>query len=111
MDASLYHLRTFHEVASEHSFTRAGRRLSLSQPAVSAHVRALERVFGGPLFETRHRRAFLTATGETLFAYTQRVFNLLDEADQAVSAVRRANRGLLHLAASPIVGVYLLPPV
>jgi DNA-binding transcriptional LysR family regulator len=106
---ALPYLRTFHLVATERSFTRAGRALSLSQPAVSAHIRSLERYFGGRLFEVRQRRVHLTAAGHTLFAYTQRVFNLLDEAGRAVSATRRAQRGVLRLGASPTLGVYLLP--
>ncbi|GAC1655674.1 MAG: LysR family transcriptional regulator [Mycobacterium sp.] len=106
---SLYYLRTFHAVATERSFTRAGRSLDLSQPAVSAHIRALERYYQGKLFETRQRRVHLTAEGKALFDYTTRVFNLVDEAARSVAATQRAERGLLRLGASPTVGAYLLP--
>ena len=106
---SLYYLRTFHAVATERSFTRAGRSLDLSQPAVSAHIRTLERYYQGKLFETRQRRVHLTAEGKALFEYTTRVFNLLDEASRSVAATQRAERGLLRLGASPTVGAYLLP--
>jgi len=106
---SLYYLRTFHEVAIERSFTRAGRILDLSQPAVSAHIRTLERYYRGRLFETRQRRVHLTAEGKALFAYTTRVFNLLDEAARSVAATQRAERGLLRVGASPTIGAYLLP--
>jgi DNA-binding transcriptional LysR family regulator len=108
---SLYYLRTFHAVATERSFTRAGRQLDLSQPAVSAHIRSLERYFDGRLFEVRQRRVHLTASGQALFAYTQRVFNLLDEAAHTVAATQRGESGSLRLAASPTIGVYLLPPL
>jgi DNA-binding transcriptional LysR family regulator len=108
---SLYYLRTFHIVATERSFTGAGRALNLSQPAVSAHVRTLERYYRGRLFETRHRRVHLTAAGEALFVYTQRVFSLLDEAGVEVSATLRGKRGVLRLGASTTLGVYLLPHV
>ena len=57
----LYYLHTFHTVAQEQSFTRAGQRLNLSQPAVSAHIRTLERYFGAKLFEVRRRQTCLTA--------------------------------------------------
>ena len=111
MDPSLYYLRTFQAVATEHSFTRAGRRLGLSQPAVSAHIRALEQHFGAELFEVRQRSVHLTAAGQALFTYTQRAFNLLDEAALAVAAARHAQSGVLRMGASPIVGIYLLPPL
>jgi DNA-binding transcriptional LysR family regulator len=108
--ASLYRLQTFHSVATERSFTRAARRLHLSQPAVSAHIRALERHFGAPLFAVRHRRVYLTAEGEALFTYSERVFNLLREAERAVAATHGLERGRLHVGASTTIGNYLLPP-
>jgi DNA-binding transcriptional LysR family regulator len=108
---SLYYLRTFHAVAAQRSFTCAARDLDLSQPAVSAHIRALEHYYRAPLFQVRHRRVYLTAEGEALFAYTERVFNLLREAEQAVAAIQTADRGRLAVAASPTIGIYLLPPV
>jgi DNA-binding transcriptional LysR family regulator len=109
--APLYYLRTFDAVAARRSFTGAARALHLSQPAVSAHIRALERHYGGRLFEVRHRRVFLTAEGEALRAYTQRVFNLLADAERAVAATQGLGRGRLVVAASTTIGVYLLPLV
>jgi DNA-binding transcriptional LysR family regulator len=108
---SLYYLHTFHAVAELRSFTRAARALDLSQPAVSAHIRALEHYYRARLFEVRHRRVYLTAEGDALFAYTERVFNLLREAERAVAAIQTAERGHLAVAASPTIGIYLLPAV
>ena len=98
-------------VALERSFTRAARRLDLSQPAVSAHIRALEHYYAVRLFDVRQRRTHLTASGEALFAYTSRVFHLLDEAHQVLEATRRGQRGLLRFGASTTLGNYLLPMV
>jgi DNA-binding transcriptional LysR family regulator len=109
--APLYYLRTFHTVAAQRSYTGAARALHLSQPAVSAHIRALERHYGGPLFQVRHRRVSLTAEGEALHAYTERIFNLLNDAERAVAATRGLERGRLVVAASTTVGVYLLPAI
>ncbi|HEY7061024.1 MAG TPA: LysR family transcriptional regulator [Chloroflexota bacterium] len=109
--ASLYHLRTFHAVATERSFTRAAEQMDLSQPAVSGHIRALERHYGTPLFIVRHRRVYLTAEGAALYEYTERVFNLLRDAERAVAATQGLERGQLALGASTTIGNYLLPPV
>jgi DNA-binding transcriptional LysR family regulator len=107
----LYYLHTFEVVARERSFTRAARRLDLSQPAVSAHIRALEHYYGVRLFEVRQRRTHLTSAGEALFAYTTRVFHLLDEASQVLEASRSGQRGVLRFGASTTLGNYLLPIV
>jgi DNA-binding transcriptional LysR family regulator len=107
----LYYLHTFHTVARERSFTRAAHRLNLSQPAVSAHIRALESYYGAKLFEVRQRRTCLTAPGEALLAYTTRVFHLLDEADQVLDSTRSGQHGVLRFGASTTLGNYLLPLV
>ena len=107
----LYYLRTFRAVALARSFTEGGRALHLSQPAVSAQMRALERRYGAKLFEVRHRRAHLTAEGEALLPYAERVFSLLREADEAVAATTGLERGRLVVAASTTIGNYLLPPL
>jgi DNA-binding transcriptional LysR family regulator len=108
-EALLHGLQTFHAVASARSYTRAAARLRLSQPAVSARIRVLERHYGAPLLETRHRRVYLTPEGEALFAYTERVFHLVRESEREVAAVRRLARGRLVLGASATIGAYLLP--
>jgi DNA-binding transcriptional LysR family regulator len=107
----LYYLHTFHVVAGERSFTRAARRLDLSQPAVSAHIRALEHYYDARLFEVRQRRTRLTPPGEALFAYTRRVFHLLDEAAQVLEATRAGKLGVLRFGASTTLGNSLLPIV
>src|SRR6059036_3564576 len=108
---SLYYMRTFHAVAVERSFTNAGRRLSLSQPAVSAQIRALERHYGARLFDVRHRRVQLTPEGEAVLPYAERVLALLREADDAVAATQGLQRGHLSFGASTTIGNYMLPPV
>jgi DNA-binding transcriptional LysR family regulator len=107
----LYYLHTFEAVARERSFTRAARRLDLSQPAVSAHIRALEHYYGVRLFEVRQRRTHLTAAGEALSAYTTRVFHLLDEASRVLEATRSGQQGVVRFGASTTLGNYLLPIV
>ncbi len=47
----IYQLRTFVTVAREGSITRASELLFLSQPAVSAHIKAMEDELGLVLFE------------------------------------------------------------
>jgi DNA-binding transcriptional LysR family regulator len=108
---ALYYLQTFHAVARERSFTRAARKLNLSQPAVSAHIRSLEAYYDTRLFEFRQRRTYLTAAGEALLVYTNRVFHLLDEADQVLDATRSGHQGLVRFGASTTLGNYLLPTV
>ncbi|WP_202901423.1 LysR family transcriptional regulator [Nitratireductor aquibiodomus] len=57
-------LRTFVAVAREGSITRASERIHLSQPAVSAHIKAMEETLGLSLFERTPRGMILTGDGE-----------------------------------------------
>lgn len=62
----LYQLRTFMAVAEEGNFTRAGKRVHATQPAVSAHIKALEQELGVQLFDRTPRGVELTAAGSEL---------------------------------------------
>ncbi len=62
----LYQLKTFATVAEESHLTRAAERLNTSQPAVSAHIKALEAELGIKLFERTPKGMKLTPHGVLL---------------------------------------------
>jgi len=62
----LYQLRTLVAVAEEGNFTRAGKRIHATQPAISAHIKALEEELGVKLFDRTARGVELTMAGSEL---------------------------------------------
>ncbi len=106
---SLYKLEVFNTVAAEGSFSRAAKRLRLTQPAVSQHIRDLESTLGQELFERGNRGVTLTPAGELLLDYTRCILHLLSEAENALTTFNRRSSGSLTIGATPGVGVYLLP--
>lgn len=64
----LYQLRTLVAVAEEGNFTRGGKRVHATQPAVSAHIKALEEELGVQLFDRTPRGVELTVPGSELIA-------------------------------------------
>jgi len=62
----IYQLKTLVAVAREGSVTRASEVLHLSQPAVSAHIKAIEDALDLVLFERTPRGMTLTRDGERL---------------------------------------------
>ena len=69
----LYQLHSFVAVAEFGHLTRAADRLHISQPAVSAHIKALEEELALDLFERRSNGMQLTAAGRHLLTNAQEV--------------------------------------
>lgn len=92
-------LRAFHAVASEGSFTRAARALNVTQPTLSAQVKALEERYGVRLFDRRGRRTVLTDLGEALLAVTRRLHSAEEEAEQILAAASGLKTGTLRVGA------------
>lgn len=86
----LRHLECFLAVAEELHFTRAARRLRLSQPPLSRHIKELEAQLGVILFERTRRSVALTPAGQ---AYAKRVRFLLNQLEEARDEARRIQRG------------------
>jgi len=92
-------LRAFHPVAREGSFPRAARALRVTQPTLSAQVKALEDGYGVRLLERRGRGTALTELGHALFALTARLFAIEDEAAALLADTRELARGHLKIGA------------
>ena len=69
----LTHLRTFVAVAELGHLTQAAERLHVSQPAASAHIKALEEALGVILFERRSGGLAVTSAGQALVEYAREV--------------------------------------
>lgn len=94
MDLTL--LRTFVTVHRAGSFTRAAQLLGLSQPAVTSHIRSLERQVGRPLFLRLPRGVAPTTVGDELAYKVAPHLDALSEITQA--DVADAPGRTLHLA-------------
>ena len=90
----LRHLRAFVAVAEEGTFTKAARRLHISQPPLSKQVRQLERELGATLF-VRHRDGIeLTSDGTMLLERAQAALTAFREFEDSTKAVSARARPL-----------------
>jgi DNA-binding transcriptional LysR family regulator len=64
----------FYFVAKERSFTTASEKLSLTEPAVSQRIRALEISAGVKLVYLKKRRVHLTEAGQALLRYAKEIY-------------------------------------
>lgn len=102
-------LALFAEVVRTGSMTAAATASGLSQPGISAQVRALERFYGTPLLTRDGRGSAPTAAGRLVADYAGRVLALVDEAGRAVADLEDLTAGELIVGASSTVGEHLLP--
>jgi DNA-binding transcriptional LysR family regulator len=107
----LRQLEMFRAVAEEGSFTRAARRLHVSQSAISRQVLLLEDELKAPVLNRGPRRATATPAGELLLAAVNRVGRELQEAVAQIEGTRALARGSLSLAGGMTVCMYVLPRV
>ena len=106
---NFHQLKTFHTVARLGSFSRAAEEMSVSQPAVSAQVKELEKAMGGALLNRTRGGVQLTDTGRAAFDYAQRIFSLAEEMQSAVHQIQGLKSGRLTIGSSTTPGEYILP--
>ena len=105
----LWQLNIFCKVVEYKSFSEAGRKIHLSQPTVSSHIKDLERQFGCRLIDRLSKEALPTKAGDLLYAYARRILAIKDEAETALAEFQGTIKGALAIGGSTIPGVYLLP--
>ena len=101
LDPKLYSLLA---VKATGNFTRAAEQLSLTQPAVSQHVRALEQELGVRIFDRVNNAVKLTHEGEIVVKYAKRMMalqeNMKGELTNEKLQIASLTVGITHTAES-----------
>lgn len=104
MDARL---QTLLKVSETRNFTKAAELLSLTQPAVSQHIRQLEQELGTTLFVRGEGALKITSEGEIAVKYARRIQTLYQNLEQSLIDERRnitrLSVGITHTAESNIM--------
>jgi DNA-binding transcriptional LysR family regulator len=98
----------FLAVAEEGSFSQAAGRLSVTQPALSQQLRALEEDLGVALIERLGRGVRLTTAGRVYLPHVRATLAARGRARRAVQEVVAGKAGELELATVISVGVGVL---
>jgi DNA-binding transcriptional LysR family regulator len=104
-------LRYFRAIARHGHLTRAARELGVTQPALSAMLRKLEKELGTELLHRTGRGVELTEAGGEFLTHAELAIR---EADAGVRAVRELlglERGTVRVGGGATAITYLLPPV
>lgn len=99
-------LEAFVAVVDYGSFSEAARRLYLTQPTISAHIRSLEDELHMKLIIRTTKKTTVTAKGYQLYDSAVR---MLDIRNNLLENFTGAHKHMIDLAASTIPSSYLLP--
>lgn len=107
----LQSLEAFIAVAELGSFSRAGERLFLTQPAISKRIANLEGQLGTALFDRIGRDVYLTEAGELLKVKAKSIIAEIRDAQTSVSQLNSADVRQLTIASSHHIGLHYLGPI
>ncbi|MEO3947360.1 LysR family transcriptional regulator [Gorillibacterium sp. CAU 1737] len=106
---NLHALRVFSAVAEKGGVTRAAEELRISQPAVTAQVRNLEKELGFPLLAPKGRGVLLTDGGVMVARSAKRLFALEREIEAGIREYKAGFSGVLRIVATYLPANLLLP--
>ncbi|MDG5787260.1 LysR family transcriptional regulator [Evansella sp. AB-P1] len=107
----LHQLKTFYYVATLLNFSKAAQKVSLSQPAVSRQMEALENYFGLDLFYRINKKIELTDAGRRLLKYTEEMLMLEEKTKRDMESIKSIDSGEIVIGAGTSIGNYFLSPL
>lgn len=102
--------KIFYQAATAKSFSEAGRKLFISQSAVSQAIKNLEIKIGAQLFLRQNRNLRLTREGELLLTHIEQAYNFIKAAENKLEELRSLETGEIRIGASDTVCKYYLLP-
>ncbi|HEY2860018.1 MAG TPA: LysR substrate-binding domain-containing protein [Terracidiphilus sp.] len=105
------HLKLLAAVADAGSVTEAGKRLHLTQSALSHQLRDAEEKLGTALFLRLGKKMVLTPAGEKLLISARRVLDELGSAEAQIEGLNGDARGVIRLSTECYTCYHWLPPL
>lgn len=102
-------MECFLAVARLGNLSRAAEEMFLTQPTLTARLKAFEEEVGDQLFVRTSRGMRLTEAGREFLPYAERIVASFEQGKQHLMELREVSGGRLLLGASPGVGTYALP--
>ena len=105
------HLKLLAAVAEKGSVTEAGRRLHVTQSALSHQLRDAEEKLGTALFLRLGKKMVLTPAGEKLLDSARKVLDELRTAETQIEGLDGGTRGIIRVTTGCYTCYHWLPPI
>ena len=96
-------------LVEEGSFSRAAKKMLLTQPALTKNIQNIEDLLTVRLVNRSNTGISLTAEGKIIYEYAQRIVKLRNEAREKIFTLHENTSGSIYITASTIPATYILP--
>jgi len=103
--------RYVYELYKEQSFTKAAKKLFISQPSLSAAIKNIEKTVGMQLFERNVNGIVLTEVGREYVAAAEQILNIEKEFQKKLSDIYNLETGSIVVGGANYVSSYILPKI
>lgn len=100
--------RIFHEVSQNESFSKAAKKLYMTQPAISQAIAQLEKELGTTLFLRSRKGVTLTAEGQLLHDYVNSALGILHVGESKVLEFQNLTSGELRIGVGDTIARFYL---
>lgn len=105
-----FRMDTFLMLCETMNYTKAAKQLSITQPAVTQHIRYLEKKYNCKLFSYSGKTLSLTKKGEMLASYTKSMRYNSQKIEQEMKRTEDESRHL-HIGATKTIGECIMAPL
>lgn len=91
-------IRSFLALAEELNFTKASKRLCITQSTLSSHIASLEKNMGVSLFDRNNKTVALSTEGQIIYPAFKQAFFMMEQSIEEAKAVNEGNVNLLRIA-------------
>jgi DNA-binding transcriptional LysR family regulator len=108
---TLQQLEALINLVAERSFSRAAKKMFLTQPSLTKHIKNLEDSVGAKVINRHNKGITLTLQGKLLYEYAQKVVGLREGVKEKISKSMEKDSGTVDIIASTIPANYILPGI
>lgn len=101
-------IQYFLTLVEEQSFSKAAKKLFVTQPSFSQYIQKLEKQMGAKLFDRSSIPIRLTEEGEAVYSAACEIRSIGDDLNQKIRTLRNLEAGTLRLGTTPFRGSTLL---
>lgn len=96
-------------LVTERSFSRAAKKMLLTQPALTKNIKNVEDYLGVRVVNRNNTGISLTPEGKIVYDYACRIIKLRNEAREKILKMQEKTGGDIYVGASTIPATYILP--